>query len=117
MRAFIHIGDVCEATFRIMKEAEPPNVYHLTTRDFHSIRGIVGAILEQMGVPFENHVEVTEDAPAKDMAYTLLPDKAEKEFGWTADTSLRAGIKETVDWVERFKEFLMKEPLQYIHKP
>ncbi len=100
-----------------MKGAEPPNVYHLTTRQVCSIRMVVEAVLEQMGVPFEEHVEVTGDAPDRDMAYTLLPDKAEKEFGWTAATSLRAGIKETVDWVERFREILMKEPLQYIHKP
>jgi dTDP-glucose 4,6-dehydratase len=116
VRAFIHIRDVCEATFQVMQEAEPPNTYHLTTRKFHSIREIVETTLDEMGVSFLDHVEVAEERPGKDMAYTLNPVKAEKEFNWRADTSLREGIRETVNWVQTHLDHLKSEPLTYIHK-
>jgi dTDP-glucose 4,6-dehydratase len=117
VRAFIHIRDACEATFQIMMGAEPPNVYHLTMRKFYTIRQIVETILEEMGVSFQDHVDVAEERPGKDMAYTLLPDKAEAEFGWSAATSLVDGVKETIGWVGEHLEFLKNEPLAYQHKP
>ena len=117
VRAFIHIRDVCESTFNIMREAQPPEIYHLSTREFYSIREIVETILKEMGVSFEEHVEVGEERPGKDMAYTLLPDKAETQFGWAARISLVTGLQETIRWVHDHLDYLRTQPLSYLHKP
>ena len=117
IRAFLHIKDACEATFQIMEKANPPEIYHLTNRDFYSIRQIVEIILDEMGEDFDNHVEISNERPGKDMAYTLKPDKIEQELGWSAKTSLRDGIKETIAWVKQHFDFLKNEHLSYRHKP
>lgn len=117
IRAFLHIRDACEATYQIMKEANPPEVYHLTNRNFYSIRQIVEMILEEMNEDFDKHVQISNERPGKDMAYTLKPDKIENEFGWSAKISLRDGIKETIAWVQQYFDFLQNEALFYKHKP
>ena len=105
------------ASLTIMENASPPEVYHLTNRDVYSIRQIVEIILEEMGEDFDNHVEISNERPGKDMAYTLKPDKIEQELGWSAKISLRDGIKETIAWVKQHFDFLKNEHLSYRHKP
>jgi dTDP-glucose 4,6-dehydratase len=117
IRSFLHIKDACVATYKIMENADPPEVFHLTNRDFYSIRQIVETILEEMGENFDKHVKVSNERPGKDMAYTLKPDKIEKELGWSAKISLRDGIKETIAWVKKHFDFLRYEHLTYKHKP
>jgi len=70
-----------------------------------------------MNEDFDKHVQISNERPGKDMAYTLKPDKIENEFGCSAKISLRAGIKETITWVEKNLDFLKNEPLFYKHKP
>lgn len=116
IRSFVHIRDVAVATWAIAREAEPGNIYHLSTDRFISIRDLVALVCQSMGESFEKHVEEAPERDGKDAAYLLNADKARKEFAWHPGVSLEAGIAETILWVKEHFEVLRHLPLHYIHK-
>jgi dTDP-glucose 4,6-dehydratase len=116
LRSFIHIGDVSEATLKILTEARSPEVYHLSTDQHVSIRELVELICRRMGASFEELVEISPDRPGKDAAYLLDGAKAHNEFGWKPKVSLEEGLDETISWVEDNYDDLSKEPMEYQHK-
>jgi len=117
VRSFIHARDVADATLRIARQGTPGEVYHLSTPLYVSIRALVERIVERLGVPFDQLVEVVGERPGKDAAYLLNSDKARQSLGWTDRVSLDDGLTETIRWVDRHLEQLKQQPLDYQHKP
>ncbi len=117
IRSFIHINDIAAGTLSVAREAAPPNVYHLSTNRYISIRELVQLICDCMDIPFDTLAEVAGERPGKDSAYYLDSSKARNEFGWQDKITLEEGIRETIAWVERYFDVLKSQPLDYIHKP
>jgi dTDP-glucose 4,6-dehydratase len=116
-RSFIHIRDVADGTRRVMLEAQPGEVFHLSTDRHVSIRQVVEMICQATGVPFERVAEVDEERPGKDAAYLLDSSRAVTRLGWKAQTSLEEGVGETIAWVRENLELLRTLPMKYHHKP
>jgi dTDP-glucose 4,6-dehydratase len=116
LRSFIHIRDVAKATLDIADKATPPETFHLSTDQHVSIRSLVELICLKMGADFKNLVELSPDRPGKDAAYLLDSGKVKKELNWAPEVSLEEGIEETIDWVQKNFDELVKEPIEYIHK-
>lgn len=117
VRSFIHIRDVAAGTLQIAEKAKPGQIYHLSTNQVISIRELVMMILQQMGLLYEDHVEISDDRLGKDAAYLLDSSKADRELNWTAKVQLEQGIEETIGWVRNNLEVLRRQPFDYIHKP
>lgn len=117
VRSFIHIRDVVEGTLRVMRSAEPPNIYHLSTARHVSIRDLVDMICRELGVDFGSVVTVVGERPGKDAAYLLDSTKARESLGWRDEISLESGISETIQWIDRNLEQLRTQPADYIHRP
>jgi dTDP-glucose 4,6-dehydratase len=117
VRSFIHIDDVARATLAIARNAPAGECYHLSTDRFISIRDLVKTLCELLGADFDRVVDIVDDRPGKDAAYTLDSTKARQTFGWTPTVSLEDGLRETVAWVAAHFETLRTQPLDYIHKP
>ena len=116
-RSFIHVKDVAEATYRIARNGRNGEAYHISTDRIVSIRGIVEMICHNLGVPFDDVVEVVGERLGKDAAYRLDGSKLRRELGWTDEVSLEDGIDETVSWIDRYLDDLARLPSSYIHKP
>ena len=116
-RSFIHIRDVADATWRIMREGRNGETYHISTDDVISIRTLVERICEKLGVPFAEHVEVVGERLGKDAAYHLSSAKLRAELGWHDTISLEHGIDECIAWVKGNFDALGAQPFDYIHKP
>lgn len=116
-RSFIHMRDVCEATWRIAREGRDGESYHIATAEVIAVRDLVRRICERMGVAFEDHVEIVGELLGKDMSYRLDSGKLRQELGWSDHVSLDEGIDECIDWVRRDFEVLRTLPLDYLHKP
>lgn len=116
-RSFIHIRDVADATWRIMKNGRDGDTYHISTDDVISIRELVELICTKLGVRFEDHAEVVGERLGKDSAYHLDSQKIRTELDWQDRISLDQGINECIDWVRENFEALKAEPYDYIHKP
>ncbi len=117
VRSFIHIRDVADATLRIAREAQPGEVFHLSTNIRVSIRELVEMICSKMGAKFRDVVEMSDDRPGKDAAYLLDSGKARVALGWSDTMSLEQGVEETIRWVDNHIDVLKTQPMQYIHKP
>ncbi|MBN1531202.1 MAG: GDP-mannose 4,6-dehydratase [Spirochaetes bacterium] len=117
VRSFIHIRDVADGTLLVAEKAPAGEIYHLSTPRNISIRELVTMIAGQMGVPFEEHVEVVGERLGKDSAYLLDSAKARSTLGWADTIDLEQGIEESIAWVRDNLEDIKNQPFDYIHKP
>ena len=99
-----------------MEKASPPEIFHLSTDQHISIRDLVELICDKMNENFESFVEVCPDRPGKDSAYLLDSSKAKSYFNWQPSVTLEDGIKETIDWIDKYFNDLKLEKLNYIHR-
>jgi len=115
-RSFIHIEDVCRATLSIAENADSGGVFHLSTMETISIRGLVDRICRICGWKFEDIVEMADERPGADSAYLLDSSQARNTFGWKDEISLDQGIIETRQWIESNLEYFKTLTLNYEHK-
>lgn len=116
-RSFIHMRDVSDATWRIMREGIPGETYHISTGDVISIRGLVERLCAKLGVRFEDAAEVVGERLGKDSAYHLHSGKVRETLGWRDRIGLEEGLDECIAWVRDHLDALKAQPHDYIHKP
>ena len=116
VRSFIHIRDVADGTWRVARQADPGEIFHLSTSRNISIRDVVAMIAAQLKMSFEENVEIVSDRPGKDAAYLLDNSKARKVLGWQDKITLEQGIEETIAWIRDNLDVLSIQPHNYIHK-
>lgn len=117
VRVFIHMRDVSDATLKVALGGKVGDTYHISGYDLVSIRALVEMILEKLGKPFDEYVELGPDRPGKDAAYMLDSTKIREELGWEDKVSLSAGIDDVIAWAQRFASELPNLPSTYVHKP
>jgi dTDP-glucose 4,6-dehydratase len=116
-RSFIHMRDVSDATWKIMKKGRDGDTYHISTNEVVSIRELVERICSKLKVRFEDHVEVVGERLGKDSAYHLDSTKLRTELGWQDQIALDQGLDECINWVRTHFEALKSQPsYDYIHK-
>ncbi len=116
-RSFVHIGDVSNATWRVMLDGNPGETYHISTDEIVSVRRLVERICQHMDVMSGDVVEEVGERLGKDAAYMLDSSKIRETLGWHDGISLDAGIDECIDWVDRNLNELKDQPLDYVHQP
>lgn len=115
-RSFIHMRDVSDATWRIMKGGRDGDTYHISTNEVVSIRELVERICTKLGVLFADHVEVVGERMGKDSAYHLESTKVRKELGWQDRLDLDQGLDECITWVRANFDELKAQAYDYHHK-
>lgn len=116
-RAFIHMKDVSDATWRIMHDAPPGETYHISTREIVTVRELVELICRKLGAKFDDNVEIAGERLGKDAAYMLDSAKLRHDLGWRDTVSLDAGLDECIAWAKGNLEDLKRQSFDYIHKP
>ena len=116
-RSFIHMRDVCDATYKIMQNGYNGETYHISIGAVVSIRALVERICSKLEVKFEDHVELVGERLGKDEAYHLDSTKLRTEFGWQDHIPLEQGIDECIAWVRNNFEALKASNYYYTHKP
>jgi dTDP-glucose 4,6-dehydratase len=115
-RSFIHMRDVCDATYKIMQNGHNGDTYHISTSDVVSIRALVERICSKLGVKFGDQVESVGERLGKDSAYHLDSTKLRDELGWQDHISLEQGLDECIAWVKNNFDVLKAQPYDYKHK-
>ena len=115
-RSFIHINDVCNATWLAMELGRNGESYHISTDEVISIRDLVEKICSKLNVNFEGHVVVVGERLGKDAAYHLSSNKIKEELNWSATIKLENGLDECIFWVKKYLDQLMSAPQNYVHK-
>ncbi|HET6322927.1 MAG TPA: GDP-mannose 4,6-dehydratase [Hyphomicrobium sp.] len=117
VRVFIHLDDVCDATYRVATRGKLGEAYHVSGYHLVSIRELVEMILDRLGKNFDECVEIGPERPGKDTAYMLDSRKLRTELGWQDRISLERGIDDIIAWVRRYSDYLRSAPAKYEHKP
>lgn len=115
-RSFIHINDVVEATYLLMKNSKVGQTYHISTKNLISINSLVKKICLKLNVRFSDVVIKAKDRLGKDNVYDLSSNKIKKTFKWKPQIKLDEGIDEMIEWVKKNFKNLKKYPWYYIHK-
>ena len=115
-RAFLHVEDVCAATYLAATKGQTGQAYHISSTNLQSIVNIARMICEMMKVDFEEAVEIVSERPGKDSAYELRSQKI-RELGWRDEIKLPEGIRSVIDWVEGNWDTLKDQPMEYEFKP
>ena len=115
-RSFIHMRDVCDATYKIMQNGQNGDTYHISTSAVVSIRALVELICSKLEVKFEDYVELVGERMGKDSAYHLDSTKLRTELSWQDYMSLEQGLDECIAWVKSNFDVLKAQPYDYKHK-
>lgn len=117
VRSFIHIRDVSRGELAVMLGGGDGEAYNLSPDDSLTIRALVEAICDRMGVDPTQQTRVTAARPGNDARYTIDSGKARRAFGWKPVVQLEVGIAGVIDWVDTNLERILREPLEYVHQP
>ncbi len=116
VRSFIHIEDVCIATYKVMiKKNNKGEFYHISSENYISIKKLIKLICKIYNYNFKDLVIHTKDRIGKDKFYKLNSNKI-KKIGWKSKISLSEGIKLTGDWLIKNNNKFNKKELHYTHK-
>lgn len=120
-RAFCHVYDVCDATWRVMKYAPAGSAWHIAPIGKQKrICDIVYMICREMGSAFDDVVTMMPERPGKDFVYQLRSGplrhlEGEADY-WTDTINLKRGIAQVIAWINRDWKTLKNEPLDYEFK-
>ena len=115
-RSFIHMRDVCEATYKIMENGQNGETYHISTKNVISICNLVQKICTKLDVNFEDQVEFVGERMGKDSAYHLDSSKVRTELEWEDNINLDKGLDETIVWLKSNLEIIKSQSFDYQHK-
>ena len=116
IRSFIHIDDVCNATYLVMRSKKTSGqFYHISSKELISIKELVKKICNIFKYDFSQLVQFSEDRRGKDKFYKLHTKKIEK-LGWKSKISLDEGLEKTRKWLIKNKNKFSINDLKYQHK-
>jgi dTDP-glucose 4,6-dehydratase/GDP-L-fucose synthase len=97
-REFLYVEDAAEGLLDATEAYNKSDPVNLGSGHEISIKNLIELIAELTG--FEGDIEWDTSKPDGQPRRRLDTDRAEAEFGWTADTGLEEGLKQTIEWYE-----------------
>jgi dTDP-glucose 4,6-dehydratase len=105
-REWIHVDDHVAALLTVAAKAKPGARYNVGAGAVARIANIdlvkkICAVLDDLrpeGAPHARLITFVKDRPGHDLRYALDSRKIADDFGWSPQTSLDAGLTETVRW-------------------
>lgn len=101
-RGFLYVKDAVEGLLAIASQCDSPQPVNLGVPDEISIRDLATLIGEVTG--FAGYFVFDPSKPNGQMRRALDCTRAEKLFGFRAETPLREGLRKTVEWYKTARE-------------
>tara|TARA_B100000575_G_C23134080_1_gene658419 strand:+ start:967 stop:1974 length:1008 start_codon:yes stop_codon:yes gene_type:complete len=116
LRSFIHIEDASRATYLISMKGKIGETYHISTRNFISIKELVKKIAKLQNLKFNELCKISSDRVGKDHSYKLNSSKLSNNLKWKPIIELNKGLVLTKIWIDDNYTRLKKLKLKYQHK-
>jgi dTDP-glucose 4,6-dehydratase len=104
VRDWIHVDDHCSAVWAVYERGKNGEVYNIGSDNEWSNGELVRKILSIMD-KWSAKIEYVNDRLGHDRRYAIDSSKAKKELGWEPSISFEDGIKSTIDWYLKNKNF------------
>jgi GDP-L-fucose synthase len=95
-REFLYVEDAAEAIVLAAEKYSKPDLVNLGSGEEISVRDLLTTIRTMVGA--RGAVRWDHTKPDGQPRRSLDTSRAAQEFGWRAKTSLRAGLKKTIEW-------------------
>ncbi len=97
-REFLYVDDAAEGIVAAAERYDGAEPVNLGSGEEISIRELVGTIAELCN--FRGRIEWDTDKPNGQPRRKLDTTRAERGFGWHSTTTLREGLRKTIEWYE-----------------
>ena len=104
VRDWLYVEDHCRAIDLIIHNGKIGEVYNVGGHNEMKNIDIVKLICDYLGKPYSLITHVT-DRKGHDMRYAIDPTKIHNELGWLPETKFADGIKKTIDWYLKNREW------------
>ncbi len=104
VRDWLYVEDHCKAIDLIIHKGRVGEVYNVGGHNEKANIDIVKIILKELGKP-ESLITFVGDRKGHDMRYAIDPTKIHSELGWLPETKFEDGIKKTIKWYLKNKEW------------
>jgi dTDP-glucose 4,6-dehydratase len=104
VRDWIHVEDHCAAIFSALMNGKPGEVYNVGSDGEMRNIDVVKMILSHLGKP-ESLIKYVPDRLGHDRRYAIDSSKAHRELQWKPLHKHEQGIRETIDWYVRNREW------------
>jgi dTDP-glucose 4,6-dehydratase len=113
VRDWLYVEDHASALFAILKKGRPGETYNIGGKNEAANIDIVKKICENLDEllpqsahrPHDSLIRFVTDRPGHDERYAIDPSKIERELGWCPSVTLEKGIRETVIWYLKNREW------------
>ena len=112
-KSYIHARDLARAIYLVAQTAPLGAVYNAGPPKPTSIRTLVEAVAKVIGIRFEDLCEVTGDRMGQDARYWLDSSAIKRDVGWEPQIGLEEGIREVVEWGQKYLDQLKDWPMDY----
>ena len=114
VRSFIFIEDVNDALFKIIKKGKIGKTYHISTKEFLSIKSLCKLIAQKMRKKIKFNLK--QDRKGKDFAYKLSSKRLSFDLDWKPKYDLNLNLEKTINWYVKNFRMLRRHKLFYEHK-
>ncbi len=101
-RDFVYVDDLVAVAMKAIDGGGSSGVYHVSSGSDVSIKELLDATLEAMGVELDEEVEVRPRNPDDAPSILLDPSRTEQDFDWSARTPLKHGVAQAVAYYREF---------------
>jgi dTDP-glucose 4,6-dehydratase len=104
-RDWLHVADNCRGVLAALERGKIGEVYNIGGVDLEENLTMVRRLLRLMGKP-ESLLSYVQDRPGHDRRYALNCKKAENELSWKPAISLNDGLRQTIEWYKKNRQWL-----------
>ena len=116
-RSFVHISDISEGYYKILRYGKKGHSYNLADKNFISIKQIVKKISDKLNTNYKkNIIKNVKDRLGKDYIYKLDASKITKDLKWSPKIDLDTGLNNTINWIKKNFNKFKNSDLEYKHK-
>jgi dTDP-glucose 4,6-dehydratase len=114
IKHFVHIRDVVRGILQAV-ERGGAGTYHFTSDNDATVADVVARVCRLMDRRFEDATSPVAERQGQDARYWLDASMARRELGWCEQETFDDGVRETIEWIDRYWDDVRRLPLTYVH--
>ena len=108
VREWLYVDDCAQAILEILEKGKIGEVYNIGSNQERENIGVALALIKAMGVSTKL-IAFVKDRPGHDIRYRLNCRKVREEIGWLPRINFNAGLKRTIYWYIKHKDWLFNK--------
>lgn len=106
VREWLFVDDCARGIYKIMEAGKTGEIYNLGSSAEKKNIEVIRALLSILRAD-ESAISFVQDRPGHDLRYSLDSNKVKAETGWYPEIDFEQGLKRTVDWYLKNKDWML----------